>query len=209
MQGGRSRDAAATAPCAGDARPPAPSLGPWTTTRPTARNSPARGAARDAVPTPARRPARICRRQDPAAARISTPRRRPPTRTMRRGCRKSPTRPARPCRKARWRSAMPRSNTRCAMPRPRPGVYRMLNAANDVLYVGKAKNVRKRLSSYARIAAAQPARIMRMIAATVTVEIISTCDRDRGAAARGQPDQAVASRASTCNCATTSRFPIS
>jgi Nuclease subunit of the excinuclease complex len=46
------------------------------------------------------------------------------------------------------------------------GVYRMLNAANDVLYVGKAKNVRKRLASYARVAAVQPARIMRMIAAT-------------------------------------------
>ena len=55
-----------------------------------------------------------------------------------------------------------------------PGVYRMLNAASDVLYVGKAKNVRKRLSSYARVAAIQPARILRMIAATVTVEIIST-----------------------------------
>ena len=55
-----------------------------------------------------------------------------------------------------------------------PGVYRMLNAANDVLYVGKAKNVRKRLSSYARVTAPQPARILRMIAATVTVEIIST-----------------------------------
>ena len=55
-----------------------------------------------------------------------------------------------------------------------PGVYRMLNAGNDVLYVGKAKNVRKRLSSYARLTAVQPARIMRMIAATVTVEIIST-----------------------------------
>ncbi len=55
-----------------------------------------------------------------------------------------------------------------------PGVYRMLNAANDVLYVGKAKNVRKRLSSYARASAPQPARILRMIAATVSVEIIST-----------------------------------
>jgi excinuclease ABC subunit C len=55
-----------------------------------------------------------------------------------------------------------------------PGVYRMLNAAYDVLYVGKAKNVRKRLASYARISAVQPARILRMIAATVTVEIIST-----------------------------------
>jgi excinuclease ABC subunit C len=55
-----------------------------------------------------------------------------------------------------------------------PGVYRMLNAANDVLYVGKAKNVRKRLASYARITAVQPARIMRMIAATVSLEIIST-----------------------------------
>jgi excinuclease ABC subunit C len=55
-----------------------------------------------------------------------------------------------------------------------PGVYRMLNAANDVLYVGKAKNVKKRLSSYARINALQPARILRMIAATAHVEIIST-----------------------------------
>jgi excinuclease ABC subunit C len=55
-----------------------------------------------------------------------------------------------------------------------PGVYRMLNAANDVLYVGKAKNVRKRLASYARVTASQPARIQRMIAATVTVEIVST-----------------------------------
>jgi excinuclease ABC subunit C len=55
-----------------------------------------------------------------------------------------------------------------------PGVYRMLNAASDVLYVGKAKNVRKRLASYARASAVHPARILRMIAATVTVEIVST-----------------------------------
>jgi excinuclease ABC subunit C len=55
-----------------------------------------------------------------------------------------------------------------------PGVYRMLNAASDVLYVGKAKNVRKRLASYARVNAPLPARILRMIAATMTVEIVST-----------------------------------
>ena len=44
---------------------------------------------------------------------------------------------------------------------------------SDVLYVGKAKNVRKRLSSYAR-PTGHVTRIARMIAATVTVEIIST-----------------------------------
>src|SRR3954467_9201498 len=55
-----------------------------------------------------------------------------------------------------------------------PGVYRMLAANSDVLYVGKAKNVKKRLASYARVSAVQPARILRMIAATVTVEIVST-----------------------------------
>src|ERR1700709_217501 len=54
-----------------------------------------------------------------------------------------------------------------------PGVYRMLNAANDVLYVGKAKNVRKRLASYAR-PTGQVMRIARMIAPTVVVEILST-----------------------------------
>src|ERR1044072_2991548 len=59
-----------------------------------------------------------------------------------------------------------------------PGVYRMLNAAGDVLYVGKAKSVRKRLASYARANAPLPARILRMIAATVTVEIVSTTNEN-------------------------------
>jgi excinuclease ABC subunit C len=54
-----------------------------------------------------------------------------------------------------------------------PGVYRMLNASNDVLYVGKAKNVRKRLASYVR-PTGQVMRIARMIASTAVVEIIST-----------------------------------
>src|SRR3569623_1863833 len=54
-----------------------------------------------------------------------------------------------------------------------PGVYRMLNESGDVLYVGKAKNVKKRLSSYAR-PTGHVERIARMIAKTVHVEIIST-----------------------------------
>lgn len=53
------------------------------------------------------------------------------------------------------------------------GVYRMLNAAGDVLYVGKAKSVRKRLASYAR-PTGNAIRISRMIAATASVEIVST-----------------------------------
>src|SRR5712671_6275210 len=53
------------------------------------------------------------------------------------------------------------------------GVYRMLNAANDVLYVGKAKNVKKRLASYVR-PTGQVMRIARMIASTAVVEIVST-----------------------------------
>src|SRR6478752_3975142 len=53
------------------------------------------------------------------------------------------------------------------------GVYRMLNAAQEVLYVGKAKSVKKRLISYTR-ANAHDARITRMIAATASVEIVST-----------------------------------
>ena len=54
-----------------------------------------------------------------------------------------------------------------------PGVYRMLNAAGDVLYVGKAKNVRKRVTSYAS-PARNSIRIQRMIAQTRSMEFVST-----------------------------------
>jgi excinuclease ABC subunit C len=54
-----------------------------------------------------------------------------------------------------------------------PGVYRMFDAKGEVLYVGKAKSIKKRIVSYAR-AAGHTARIMRMVAATVSIEFIST-----------------------------------
>ncbi len=54
-----------------------------------------------------------------------------------------------------------------------PGVYRMIDAKGAVLYVGKAKNIKKRVTNYAR-PTAYDARIARMIAATVTMEFVTT-----------------------------------
>ena len=54
-----------------------------------------------------------------------------------------------------------------------PGVYRMVDAHGAVLYVGKAKNIRKRIASYARPTGYDP-RIERMIAATAALEFVST-----------------------------------
>lgn len=54
-----------------------------------------------------------------------------------------------------------------------PGVYRMINARNDVLYVGKAKNLKKRVVSYTQIAQL-PHRLKRMVSETVRMEIVTT-----------------------------------
>ena len=54
-----------------------------------------------------------------------------------------------------------------------PGVYRMIDAKGDVLYVGKAKNIRKRVAAYARPTGYDP-RIERMVAATASLEFVST-----------------------------------
>jgi len=54
-----------------------------------------------------------------------------------------------------------------------PGVYRMIDARGDVLYVGKAKNVRNRVRAYARPAGLDT-RIERMIAATRALEFVVT-----------------------------------
>jgi excinuclease ABC subunit C len=53
-----------------------------------------------------------------------------------------------------------------------PGVYRMIDAAGDVIYVGKAINLKARVASYTR-ANGHSNRIARMIAATVTMEFVT------------------------------------
>jgi excinuclease ABC subunit C len=54
-----------------------------------------------------------------------------------------------------------------------PGVYRMIDGKGDVLYVGKAKNIKKRVANYAR-PVPYDARIARMVAAAVTLEFVTT-----------------------------------
>ena len=72
------------------------------------------------------------------------------------------------------RSAMPRSNTRCASPRPRPA-----STACSMRPTTCSMSARPRMSASGwppmpGPTRPQPARILRMIAATVAVEIIST-----------------------------------
>ena len=54
-----------------------------------------------------------------------------------------------------------------------PGVYRMLNDKGEVLYVGKAKSLKKRVTSYAR-GAVHSDRLTRMIAETAEMLFVST-----------------------------------
>jgi len=54
-----------------------------------------------------------------------------------------------------------------------PGVYRMLNGSSEVLYVGKARNLRARVSNYAR-ASGHSGRIARMIRETASMMFLTT-----------------------------------
>ncbi|AZL59052.1 excinuclease ABC subunit UvrC [Tabrizicola piscis] len=54
-----------------------------------------------------------------------------------------------------------------------PGVYRMLNAASEVLYVGKARNLKARVSNYAR-PSGHSGRIARMIHETASMMFLTT-----------------------------------
>jgi len=54
-----------------------------------------------------------------------------------------------------------------------PGVYRMLDAKGDALYVGKARSLRKRVTSYTQIGRL-PERLRRMVSETVSMETVTT-----------------------------------
>ena len=54
-----------------------------------------------------------------------------------------------------------------------PGVYRMIDARGDVLYVGKARNLKKRVATYTNPGRLGP-RLHRMVADTATMEFVVT-----------------------------------
>ena len=53
-----------------------------------------------------------------------------------------------------------------------PGVYRMLNSDGDVIYVGKARSLKARVSNYARLGG-HTNRIARMIVSTASISTLS------------------------------------
>jgi excinuclease ABC subunit C len=55
-----------------------------------------------------------------------------------------------------------------------PGVYRMLDRESRVLYVGKARNLRARVSNYSRPSAQHSGRITRMISMTASMMFLTT-----------------------------------
>ena len=55
----------------------------------------------------------------------------------------------------------------------RPGVYRMLDARGDVLYVGKARTLKSRVTSYTQVARLTK-RLQRMVAQTRAMTIVTT-----------------------------------
>ncbi len=54
-----------------------------------------------------------------------------------------------------------------------PGVYRMLDARGEALYVGKARSLKKRVAAYAQ-PVRLPERLRRMVNETVSMEIVTT-----------------------------------
>ena len=57
--------------------------------------------------------------------------------------------------------------------KPVPGVYRMIDARGDVLYVGKARALKNRVANYTQVDRL-PNRLRRMVSQTRTMEIVTT-----------------------------------
>jgi len=57
--------------------------------------------------------------------------------------------------------------------KPKPGVYRMLDARGDVLYVGKARALKNRVANYCQVGNLS-SRLQRMVSQTRSMEIVTT-----------------------------------
>jgi len=55
----------------------------------------------------------------------------------------------------------------------RPGVYRMLDAHGEILYAGKARNLRSRVGSYFQASNVQP-KVQALISKTANMEVTIT-----------------------------------
>ena len=71
-----------------------------------------------------------------------------------------------------------------------PGVYRMLDRKGDPIYVGKARNLRRRVTNYTQLDRL-PNRLRRMVAETKGLEIVVTNSEVEALLLEIQPDQTV------------------
>ena len=55
----------------------------------------------------------------------------------------------------------------------KPGIYQYLNSRNEIIYIGKAKNLKKRISSYKNTSSLSN-RIQRMVYQINSIETITT-----------------------------------
>ena len=55
----------------------------------------------------------------------------------------------------------------------KPGVYQYLNSKNEIIYIGKAKNLKKRVSNYKNTSSLSN-RIQRMVHQINSIETITT-----------------------------------
>ena len=69
--------------------------------------------------------------------------------------------------------------------KPKPGVYRMLDARGDVLYVGKARSLKARVANYTQVKALSN-RLKRMVSQCRSMEIVTT-NSEAEALLRGRP----------------------